>query len=710
MSFELLSEPIRRYVRDKRWEELRPIQNAAISKILTTDDNYILASPTASGKTEAAFLPILSTVNFDEPGVRVLYISPLKALINDQFQRVEELCKDLDVTVTKWHGDASQARKRAILKTPTGIVLITPESLEAMFANKPFNIRLLFSHLRFVVLDEVHSFLGTDRGIQLKSLLSRLQDVNDNAFRVIGLSATIGEYAEAKRLTGDENCTKVLLDRSIRDVEFSFRYFKGDGSDLPFDLVEDLYSRIRDQDVLIFPNSRGRTEEVAVKLKRIAARKGGHSNYFSHHSSVDRDTREYVEFFAKSRRQENFVIVCTSTLELGIDIGSIDQVVQIDATGNVSSLIQRLGRSGRKEGKKGKLLLYATNRWSLLQALSCWELYQDGFIEPPHLIRQPFDILMHQILSIAKGFSGLTETQLLALIARNFAFSNIDRFSIQMILEHLIEIGLIERIGNELIIGLEGEKLVNNREFYSVFQTEENLKVFHGSRKIGEIAFSPQAAEGENILLAANIWKIREVDHRAMKVYVSRANDGKKPIFGGSGVDVHPAIRERMLKLLTSDTAVEYLDEAGTEQLRQMRKEFSQKRIHNLEGERPLVEENGSLRLYTFTGTRINRSLQVLLEIAGIPARLNDRSTSLEIEDSEAVLRKRWHTLGRYVDEVDSYFYELLNKNPSISSFSKWSAYLPKHLQIPLLKERRFDFSGAANFIASTRLVSTSST
>src|SRR5688572_16158524 len=171
MSFNLLSEPIRKYVRDKRWEELRPIQTAAISKILSTENNYILISKTASGKTEAAFLPILSKVDFKEQGVQVLYISPLIALINDQFNRVEELCKYLDVRITKWHGESQRSLKDQLLREPNGIVLITPESLESMFINKPYNVKLLFGNLKYTVIDEIHSFVGTDRGTQLMSIL-----------------------------------------------------------------------------------------------------------------------------------------------------------------------------------------------------------------------------------------------------------------------------------------------------------------------------------------------------------------------------------------------------------------------------------------------------------------------------------------------------------------------------------------------------------
>ncbi|HMG15892.1 MAG TPA: DEAD/DEAH box helicase, partial [Saprospiraceae bacterium] len=272
-AYNLLSEPIRKYIRDKRWEQLRAIQTVAIEKILTSDNNYILISRTASGKTEAAFLPILSKVDFYEPGVQVLYISPLIALINDQFNRVEELSKNLDITVTKWHGESSRALKEHLIQNPAGIVLITPESIEAMFVNKAYQVRHMFSNLKYVVIDEIHSFIGTDRGKQLQSLLSRLQDINTKSFSIIGLSATVSEenkFIEVKEFTGNIEKTKILIDRSHKIIQVDFRYFEGETESLPLDLLKDLYVETKDNKALIFPNSRGRSEEVAVKLKKIA--------------------------------------------------------------------------------------------------------------------------------------------------------------------------------------------------------------------------------------------------------------------------------------------------------------------------------------------------------------------------------------------------------------------------------------------------------
>ena len=704
MSFELLAEPIRRYIRDQRWEELRPIQHAAIQRILATEENYILASRTASGKTEAAFLPILSKVDFSQPGVQVIYVSPLKALINDQFNRVEDLCKYLDLTVTKWHGDAKQSGKQRLLKYPSGIVLITPESLEAMFANKPYNVKHLFSNLKFIVVDEIHSFIGRDRGTHLKSLISRLREVNPARFRIIGLSATIGDYEEAKKFTGDADGTKVLIDRTAKEIDLSFRFFQENGSELPLDLLKDLYRETRDNKVLVFPNSRGRTEEVAVKLKKISDQVGGHPNYFSHHSSVDKEVREYVEFFAKTTRRENFTIACTSTLELGIDIGSVDEVVQIDATSSISSLIQRVGRSGRQDGAKSRLFLYATNDWSLLRSLACWALYKDKFIEPPEPIAKPYDILLHQALSITKGESGIAVKELVDKLRSNAAFSRIDASEIEAIIEHLIETDQLERIRGEVIIGLEGEKLVNSRDFYSVFETEVNFKVVSSGRPIGELQISPQVIPGENILLAARIWKIVDVDYENLKVEVTRALDGKKPMYSGGAVRIHQRIPERMLEIVFSNDKFDFLDEAGAAELERLRKEFRIFPMKDLSRERPFLHKEQKSVLFPFTGTSVINSIALLLRMNGIDFRIESGSNSFEVDIPAEEFPIVWGNLLRPLPDIREFLSERIECGETFRGSSKFARYLPLDLQVRLLEQSVYDFESTAAFVANTQL------
>lgn len=705
MPYSLLSEPIRKYIRDKGWEQLRPIQAVGIAKIIESDDNFILASRTASGKTEAAFLPILSKVNFNDSGVQVLYISPLIALINDQFNRVEELCKYLDVTVTKWHGEANKASKERIIKNPQGIVLITPESLEAMFINKPYNVKLLFSKLKYVVIDEIHSFIGTDRGVQLKSILSRIQYFTSNNFSIVGLSATIGSYDEAKKFTGKENRTKVLLDRKGKEIQVLFRYFKKESQDLPLELLKDLYIETKDNKVLIFPNSRGIAEEISVKLRKLSDLMKGHSNYFSHHSSVDKEVREYVEDFAKNNKRQNFCISCTSTLELGIDIGTVDEVIQVDATNNISSLIQRVGRSGRRDGEISKLFLYATNQWSLLQSIACWLLYIEGFIEPPQPTTKSYDILIHQTLSITKGYSGIRINDLKNQIKENFAFDQIETSEIEELISHLIKIDFLEKIGNEVVIGIEGEKIVNSREFYSVFKSEENFKVVHASNTIGEIPFSPQIVEDQNILLSAKIWKIKFVDHKAKKIEVVPAKDGKKPIFYGGGTVVHQMIREKMIQVLFDKAEYDFLDGPSIDELQIMMGDFSCFYIKDYRIERPLLVSEKHLQLFTFTGTKVNRTLKLLFNVVGLNNTLNDESSSFEFDDSKDIFYKKWDELIFELKNIDIHIISLLNNNSSILDFSKWGLYLPEKYKIELLKDKYFDLKQTEIFLKDFKLV-----
>ncbi len=701
--FDLLSEPIRKYIRDKRWEELRPIQSAAITRILSTEDNYILASRTASGKTEAAFLPILSKVNFNETGIQVLYISPLIALINDQFYRIEELCKYLDVTVTKWHGEANRTLKEKMIQNPSGIVLITPESLEAMFVNKPFNVTRLFQNLKYVVIDEIHSFIGTDRGTQLKSNLSRLQNVNSKPFIIVGLSATIGDYNEAKKFTGNEFTTKVLLDKTPKEINAAFRYFKKESEDLPFELLKDLYFETKDNKVLIFPNSRGKAEEVAVNLKKISDKANGHSNYFSHHSSVDKEVREYVEYFAKNNDRQNFCISCTSTLELGIDIGTVDEVVQIDATHSISSLIQRVGRSGRKDGEKSNLFLYATDEWSLLQSLACWLLHQEGYIEPPHISEKPYDILLHQALSITKGHSGIRLADLAKQLKDNFAFRAIEPIEIEEILSHLIEIDLLEKLSHEVIIGIEGEKIVNSRDFYSVFKIEENFKVIHAGNTIGQVPFSPQIRENENILLSAKIWKMKFIDFKSKRIEVIPAKDGKRPTFFGGGATIHAKIREKMLEILYTKNNHEVLDTLGFEEIEAMRKEFSAFNIQSLPFERPLRSTGLMLTLHTFTGSRINQTISLLLSIAGIKNELDDKRSEITMETTTQQLLMLWKSLTAPLESIDNHLSLLLHSNPTLLDFSKWGSHLPQKFQVKLIKDKYYDISNTEDYLKSIK-------
>lgn len=707
MSYDLLSEPIRKYIRDKRWESLRPIQAAAISKIISTDNNYILASRTASGKTEAAFLPILSKTNFNSIGVQVLYISPLIALINDQFYRIEDLCKDLEISVTKWHGEAKKSLKNNLIKNPNGIVLITPESLEAMFVNAPYNISTLFGNLKYIVIDEIHSFLAVDRGLQLMSILSRIQQVNKFKIVTIGLSATIGDdnYIEAKRLTGDIDSTKILLDRTKKETEAKFKYFKNSSAELSLDLLKDLYKETASNKVLVFPNSRGRTEEVAVKLRKISDRVNGHKFYYSHHSSVDKEIRESIEHFAKSNERFNFCIACTSTLELGIDIGTVDKIVQIDSTHSVSSLVQRIGRSGRRDGEKSIVNLYATDKWSLLQSLACWNLYKSEFLEPISTAKKPFDILLHQLLSIVKQLSGCPRAELFNRIRLNPTFKEITEIEINTLIDKFIELDYLENIDRELILGIEGENIVNSREFYSVFKTERTFKVYHKGQKIGDLQPNSQLKIDENIFLSARIWKVKDIDVQGFKITVIPAPDGKKPKFFGGGGNIHRQIREEMLRILKSNENYSELDDSSNEIIAEMRYDFKGFKVNDFKFDCPTIEKDGKLLIFTFTGSKINKSLAFLFSLTGIQPSFDDHSSSFELEIDKSGFKNLVQEINIKYKQINDYLIEALKENESLIGFSKWGEYLPLEYQAEIVKERYFDFEDTIELINKLNLI-----
>lgn len=706
VAYDLLSDPIKKYIRDKKWEAFRPIQQAAILKILSTDHNYILAARTASGKTEAAFLPIISQVDFNEAGIQVLYISPLIALINDQFNRVNQLCRYLDVQVTKWHGEASQAKKKHLRKNPSGILLITPESIEAMFVNRPFEVSSFFSNLQFIVIDEIHGFLGTPRGTQLKSLLYRISLVSSEKLRFVGLSATLGSYYEsAKQFFGEKRKTVILRDSSPQPIEVSIEFYPSQGSKLPIDLLKRLYLETQQKKTLVFPNSRGRVEEIAVNLKKIAARNNGHTYYYAHHSSVNKELREFIEQFVKTNERYNYAIACTSTLELGIDIGSVDLVVQIDSTFSVSSLAQRLGRSGRIEGTKSNLLLCATHKWTLLQSIACFELLKEGFVEPLKDIEYPIDILFHQILSIVQENSGLDQNILFAQITQNHTFKNMAKEDIIYLLKFMIKKEYLENLNGELIIGYTSEPLLSRRSFYAVFETPTHFQVLLKNRAIGEIPPSVQLSPGENIFLAALIWKILEVDVKARKIYVRKANDGKAPLFFGSGGLIHPRIREKMLELVVYKQVLKHCSEEVKEQLDEFQLLFKEHQITDTKQERPVFFSEEKLVFYSFAGSRINKTIFFLLKHQlGIDCTLDETQSSFTFYNiTYLVFNERLNDVIQLLPALESYLITYLPDKEEAFPFSKWGKLLPIKLKAKILVSSYFELKGTFDFLTTLR-------
>ncbi|MHB1455197.1 MAG: DEAD/DEAH box helicase [Saccharofermentanales bacterium] len=600
--FSRLAPFIQDFIYQSKWEELRGIQVAAAEVIFDSDDNLLLSSGTASGKTEAAFLPVLTEL-YQKPSrsVGVMYISPLKALINDQFKRLEQLLTDSNIPVCKWHGDASITRKNELIRHPEGILQITPESLESLLTNKRGACLQMFCDLRFIIIDEVHQFMRDARGVQLLCLLERLQLLTGVYPRRIGLSATLGDVSLAQTWlnTGtrracaapitDEGQKRIRLhierfanlhdQRDVADSESSDSTLSSGGDRGNREHYEYLFKMTMDKKTIIFTNSREETELVIANLKEIALKNKAPDVYRVHHGNVSALIRESTEDEMKSA-DEKIVTGATVTLELGIDIGSLDQAVQVGAPLTVSSFAQRLGRCGRRGQIPQLLFTFVEDikinsadtlgpiNWDFIRTIAIIELYtKDHWMEPIYPHNHAYNLLYHQTMSHLKSNGELSPAELAQTILSLGCFRQIPQNDYKHLLSHLIDIGQLQRTERGgLIIGREGEKIVNSHHFLTVFIAPEYLLVKDENRTIGTV--DKVYPVGIRFALAGLTWETVDVNIKSKVIFV-------KKVPGISVVDwdvdfdaeLHTTLVRKIRSILQDDRQYPYLSDRCRERL-----------------------------------------------------------------------------------------------------------------------------------------------
>ena len=606
--FGRLAPFIQDFIYENKWEELRGIQVAACDVIFNSGDNLLLSSGTASGKTEAAFLPVLTDL-YENPSrsVGVIYISPLKALINDQFKRLEQLLLDSNIPVCKWHGDASQSKKNSLIKKPEGLLQITPESLESLLTNKRGACLQMFSDLRYVVVDEVHHFMRDVRGVQLLCVLERLQKLTGIVPRRIGLSATLGDVSLAQTWlntgTGRE-CAAPVTDEGKKRVRLHVESFvnyaekrdfeerdgsgnivnvSGDGDIGSREHYEYLFKMTLDKKTIIFTNSREETEFVMAHLREIALKNKAPDVYRVHHGNVSALIRENAEDEMKSN-DEKIVTGATVTLELGIDIGSLDQAVQVGAPLNVSSFAQRLGRCGRRGQTPQLLFTFVESikinsadtlgpiNWDFIRIIAIIELYtKDRWMEPIYPHYHAYNLLYHQTMSHLKSCGELSPAELAQTVLSLGCFRFISQDDYKLLLTHLIEIGQLERTERGgLMIGREGEKAVNSHKFLTVFIAPEYLLVKDENRTIGTV--DKVYPVGTRFALAGLTWETVDVNEKSKVIFV-------KKVPGISVVDwnvdfeaeLHTVLVQKIRSILLLNQPYPYLSERCQERLAEIR-------------------------------------------------------------------------------------------------------------------------------------------
>lgn len=692
-SYSLLNRDLRFYIHEKGWPSLTKIQNASIKALYTTNNNLILSAPTASGKTEACLLPAISKVSSWDKGIKILYISPLIALINDQFKRISDMCLDMDIPITSWHGEASQSKKEKIIANPRGIVLITPESIEAMLVNKSELAKTFFLDVEYMIVDEIHSFLFGNRGLQLKSLLERILRYTYNIPRMIGLSATIGEdnYDLAKEFFNNGLDTNILVDKSRNDLDFTIDYFNTEKVSL--DVISKLREYAIDGPMLIFPNSRDKVETIAVKLNQLFKEKGEDIKVFAHHSSVSKQKRSEIENFAKEAKKEKFAICATSTLELGIDIGAVTSVSQYGSAHNVLTLAQRLGRSGRIS-KTSILHQISTNPWELLESLATIKLYQDSILDPIEKTAKAYDVFAHQVLSSLLENFGMDIDEYKYLNKTLTSFSDITDEEFEKISEFLQKEGYMEIIENQVIAGTAIEKLMIKGNFYNQFVLSGVYNVYNDKGKIGELEIRPEVQVDSNIYLAGSIWRITQILYKNKKILVEKANAGKAPKFSGIGdMDVSKLVRNKIKEILKNPDKIFDNDEIN-EVIDNLKEEFS-------DDDYLFVAGKDTVSLRTFQSSKVNRTLAIMLNIASNSKNfINDEVDSsikgpdiIRYFDEIRIKKIEKKDIFKFFKENEIFLQTYLNAN-------KYMVLVPDDLKIDYIIRNRLDLEACYQYLA----------
>ncbi|MDR2870929.1 MAG: DEAD/DEAH box helicase [Deferribacteraceae bacterium] len=596
--FDRYAPFIQDFIYSNHWEALRAIQVAAADAIFNTDDNVLLSASTASGKTEAAFFPILTLFSEDMPrSVGAIYIGPLKALINDQFMRLNDLCHEAHIPVWHWHGDVAYSHKQKLIKTPSGILQITPESLEALLLHKHADIGRLFGDLRFIVIDEIHSLLRGDRGGQTLCLIERLSAMAYVNPRRIGLSATIGDPESTGAILSAGTGRKTTIPRiEAKGVKWrlSMEHFYTHGEqaadmeaepleamavlDMPTDRAPKhaepgmgyIFEHTKGRKCLVFVNSREDCEAVTTTLRQYSEANNEPDRFLIHHGNLSASYRETAEAVMKDEEQYQ-TTVTTATLELGIDIGRLERAFQIDAPFTVSSFLQRMGRTGRRdlppemwfvireEEPEARAMLPVTIPWALLQAIALVQLYrEERWVEPPKLDRFPYSLLYHQTMSTLASCGEMSPTELASRVLKLSYFHQITQDDYRLLLKHLIEIEHIQKTDKGwLIVGLAGERVTNSFKFYAVFKENEEYTVRSQSHELGTIVSPPPV--GDKIAIAGHVWLVEEVDHKRHLVYCEQVKGKVPAYFGLCPGDINTKVLTRMREVLREDANYPYM-------------------------------------------------------------------------------------------------------------------------------------------------------
>jgi ATP-dependent Lhr-like helicase len=668
-AYHKLHPTIRRWIRDQGWDELREIQARTILSVIEGHRDILIAATTAAGKTEAAFLPILTqVVHRGDAGFSVLYISPLKALINDQFKRLDELCDKMEIPVVKWHGDAPQSAKKRAISNPQGVALITPESIEAMLTRRAGDARRLLSTADFIVIDELHSFLQGPRGLHLASLLRRIDAMAPKPARRVGLSATIGDLPQAARWLrpGNQDAVEILEAKTdAPELRLQIRGYVeppelddpdhaegGSGAEevprrIALDAIADhLFGTLRGSNNLVFGSSRRTVESTADRLRRRSEKAKVPDEFFPHHGSLSKTLREELEDRLKDGNLPTTAI-CTSTLELGVDIGSVKSVAQIGSPRSLSSLKQRLGRTGRRRGTPSILRIYVREphidnesgildrlRPNTIRSVAVIRLLLEKFVEPAGQVPEVASTLIHQILSVIAERGGMRARPLYDLLCGPGPFAAVSVSEFAELLRHLASdaITFIEQSQDGLIMLAEkGEQTVQSRSFFAAFESAEEWRLTVGGKTLGTLPISYPVHKDGLVVFAGRRWIVQDIDEKTNTLFVAPHPGGVVPRFErADGERLHNRLAEEMRRVYLSSDAPPYLDDRGQELLAEGREMFRELKLETT----TFVQEERDLHVFLWRGSQTTAVFGAAAAMAGLPGQVHELGLTLAQTDA----------------------------------------------------------------------------
>jgi len=684
------------------WSSLRPVQELTIRAVLT-GRNCVVLAPTAGGKTEAAFFPILDILYQEHLApVSALYVSPIRALLNNQEPRLAQLTSLVGLTAFKWHGDVGQGERARFLADPAHILMTTPESLEVMLISSRIDKARLFSNLRFAVVDEIHSFAAGDRGAHLMAVLERLARYTSQDVQRIGLSATVGDPENiASWMQGSSGRPSMVVDPGSEPKPRLIRVDVYNDEDELARLAAPL---VKGRKTLFFVEGRRLAEGVRQALGEAT------DVTYVHHSSVGRELREEAEQAFVSGRGSQ-CIVCTSTMELGIDIGDLDAVLQLDAPATVSSMMQRMGRTGRRPGSQVELAFMCGDKMALLRATALVSLARQGWIEPVAPSEFAVHVLAQQILAQALQFYGVRKSQVVQAAEYVRSFARIAPDDLTSMLTYMVQTGVLSAAEGLLVLGAAGEKRYGRKNFldlYSVFETPEEVRVVTPDRRvIGTLEswFVQQVADGEAFafVLAGRMWLVQHLDLENAEMVVVPAPKGAIPRWGGKGTLLSRRVAEEMRSVLAADVAFPFLTKRAFGWLASLRGEW---RGILDRGRLPICRTGQEWGIYTFAGDRINlllsRALSSLLDCSAVGDSLGIRLKMTKGQEIEEEVVRNAFDLIRAPDFFSSDRIGAMVRALPRGRLSKFQPLLPPEIEARFLAERLFDVEGLQQWLRST--------